>query len=150
MKYLSLCLLLAATTVSAQTSSDKPGDKIAPRPITLTGCVAAGTEPDTYMLSNVRADSAVGATGSSTPDAIYWLTPHDKLKGHVGHQVRVVGVLDDNVKDTKVKTKDGKVELKQEGKKVEVPEGSKAGVAAGADDKARTRSVKMLSRSCPK
>lgn len=107
------------------------------------------------MLSNVqRPDKAPGA---ADPNVLYWLDSADKLKAHVGHQVQVVGMLDDDVDQTKVKTKDGKVEVTSERtKKVEVKEGSAAGAAVRADDTKRTsykvkvQSVTMVSGSCAK
>ena len=155
MNYLSLCLLLAtATTAAAQTPSGKGPDKIKRDPITLTGCVAAGQEKDTYMLSNVQRPDK--APGTADPNVVYWLSSPDKLKAHVGHQIQVTGKLDDDVKSTKVKEKDGKVELKNGSKKVEVAEGTTAGNAAGPAGVKRTtykvevQSVKMLSATCAK
>lgn len=153
MKYLSLCFALAAaTTVAAQTPSPKGGDKIVPEPITLTGCVAAGTESNTYMLSNVmRSDKP----GSNDTTAFYWLDSPDKLKAHVGHKVEVKGRLDDDVDKTKVKEKDGKVEVKTEHtKKVEVPAGTPAAAAAGTagtkriNYKVKVQSVSHVSPTC--
>jgi hypothetical protein len=160
MKYLSLCLVLAAaTTASAQTPSPTEPDKVLKEPIKLTGCVAAGTEPDTFVLSNLkRSDTPVGTSGSLEPNAVYWLTSPDKLKSHVGHWVQVTGMLDDEKKTTKVKEKDGKVALEKGMKKVEVPEGTTAAAAAGeglngekrTSYRVKVQSVKTLSRSCPK
>jgi hypothetical protein len=160
MKYLSLCVLLAgATAASAQTPSPKGGDKVIAEPITLSGCVAAGTEANTYMLSNVtRADNkVVGTTGSGEAPPFYWLDSPSKLKGHVGHQVQVIGWLDDDVDKSKVKEKDGKVEIKSEGgQKVEVAAGTTAGAAAGTPGtkrlnyKVKVKDVKMTSESCAK
>ena len=159
MKYLSLCFVLAAaTTAAAQTPSPKGGDKVIREPITLTGCVAAGKEDNTYVLSNVlRADQPVGTSGSAEPNTVYWFDPPSKLKSHVGQQVKVTGILDDDVDKTKVKEKDGKVELKAEnGSKVEVPAGTAAGAAMEAGStkrlsyKVKVQSVKMVSASCAK
>lgn len=157
MKYLSLCVLLAgATAASAQTPSPKGGDKVVAEPITLSGCVAAGTEANTYMLSNVtRADKAVGTTGSGEAPPFYWLDSPGKLKPHVGHRVQVTGWLDDDVDKTRVKAKDGKVEMKSEsGQKVEVPAGTTAAAAAGTPGtkrvnyKVKVQSVKMVAAGC--
>jgi hypothetical protein len=158
MRHLSLCLLLAtATTAAAQTPSGKGDHKIVREPITLTGCVVAGTEPNTYMLTHIaRADKPVGTSGTVEPNVIYWLSSPRKLKPHVGHQVEIVGILDDDVKTTKVKAKDGKVELKNGDKKVEVPEGTTAADSLKPDGTKRTsykvevRSVRMLSEGCSK
>ena len=157
MKYLSLCfVLVAATAVSAQTPSPKGGDKVVPESITLSGCVAAGTESNTYMLSNVvRTDKMAGTTGAGDTPPLYWFDSPDKLKPHVGHQVSITGWLDDDVDKTKVKAKDGKVEIKAEGgRKVEVPAGTTAAAAAGtpgtkrANYKVKVQTVKMTSASC--
>jgi hypothetical protein len=159
MKYLSLCVLLAgATAASAQTPSPKGGDKVVAEPITLSGCVAAGTEANTYMLSNVtRADKPIGTSGPGEAPPFYWLDSPSKLKAHVGHQVDVIGWLDDDVDKSKVKEKDGKVEIKSEGgQKVEVPSGTTAAAAAGTPGtkrlnyKVKVKDVKMTSASCAK
>lgn len=176
MKHLSLYLLLAAavaTTATAQTPSPKGGDKIVPEPIALTGCVAAGIEKNTYMLSNVvRTDQPVGTSGSAvrldqpvgtsgstaiaTPP-LYWFDAPDKLKPHVGHRVEITGTLDDDVDTAEVKMKDGKVELTEGGKKVEVRAGTVAAAAAaggGVDGtkrlayKVKVNSVRMVAGSC--
>ena len=152
MKYLSLCFVLAAATaVSAQTPSPKGGDKIVPEPITLTGCITAGTESNTYMLSNVvRSDKPA----SNDTTAFYWLDSPDKLKAHVGHKVEIKGRLDDDVDKTKTTAKDGKVEVKSENKKVEVPAGTTAAAAAGAagtkriNYKVKVQSVNHVSPTC--
>jgi hypothetical protein len=139
MRYLGCCLLFAATSAAAQTPSAQSGDKIVPQPITLTGCVAAGVESNTYVLSNVASDKPVGTTGSAAPDVFYWLDSRDKLKPHVGYQVQVTGMLDDDVDKTTVKSKDGKVELKSERtRKVEVPEGTQVASAMGRPGTTRT------------
>jgi hypothetical protein len=151
MKYLSLCgALAAATAVSAQTPSPKGGDKIVPEPITLTGCITAGTESNTYMLSNVvRSDKPANDT-----TAFYWLDSPDKLKAHVGHKVEIKGRLDDDVDKTKTTAKDGKVEVKSENKKVEVPAGTNAAAAAGTagtkriNYKVKVQAVNHVSPTC--
>ena len=153
MRYLSLCVVIAgATVVSAQTPSPKGGDKIVPEPITLTGCVAAGTEANTYMLSNVARSDKPGSNDST---AFYWLDSPSKLKDHVGHKVEIKGRLDDDVDKTKTTAKDGKVEVKGEGgRKVEVPAGTNAAAAAGTAGTKRTnykvkvQSVSHVSPTC--
>jgi hypothetical protein len=166
MKRLSLCLagaafVAASTVITAQTPA-KAKDEIVPQPITLTGCVAAGTAKNTYMLSNVkRSDTTPGSPGA--PDVgVYWLNAPEKLKGHVGHQVEVMGRLEKDTDMATVKTnKDGKVELTSERgtKKVTVPQGTSAAAAVttvGADGvngkqvnyNVKVDSVKMTSATC--
>ena len=158
MRYLSFCLVLGiAATSAAQTPSGKAPDKVVREPITMTGCVSAGTAPNTYVLTNLlRADKPVGTSGSLEPTAVYWFDPPSKLKPYVGQQVQISGILDDNVTTTKVKEKEkeGKVALKRGSHKVEVPEGTRAADAAGPPEtkrlsyKVQIQSVKMLSGSC--
>ena len=156
MKFLSLALALAAvSTVAAQ-------DKTTPQPITLTGCVAAGTKANTYMLTQVVTSvtpvpvGTSGSTSASTAAPFYWLDSPGKLKGHAGHRVEVVGMLDDDIDKTTSEIKDGKVVVKTEGaRKVEVPVGTSGAVPAAMPElkresyKVKVKSVRMLDGSCP-
>jgi len=161
MRLMSFGIVMLAMTVAAgaQVKPKKADDKIAKQPVTLTGCVTAGTAHNTYMLTDVqRTDVAVGTSGAPDTAAVYWLNQPDKFKSHVGHKVEIVGMLDDDVDKTKVKTKDGKVELKTERtKKVEVPEGSAAAASATAaapgeikvpSFKVKVQSVRLLADTC--
>lgn len=53
----------------------------------MTGCLAAGTEPGTYMLNDVEGGTAktVGIVSSSAD-----------LSAHVGHKVEITGTQVDN------------------------------------------------------
>lgn len=186
MKYLSLCALVLASSVAVGAQQPPTGtmgtqapagtavagaDKIAPGPVTLTGCVAAGTEKGSFMLTNVHRTDVAAATTGGTPIAnptsdtryaddnvVYWLDSPDKLDGHVGHSVRVEGMLDDDVDKSKVTTDAGKTTVTTERtKSVGVPEGSKAGISASAGGKAtrltfkvRVKSITMLNERCAK
>lgn len=135
MGYLSLLLALAAaTTVGGQEQ-----DKTIPQPIALTGCVAAGTKPNTYILTHVASSvkpvplgtSGTAATSGVTGEPFYWLDSPGKLKEHVGYGVEITGMLDDDIDKTEVEVKDGKVLLKTERTKtVELKEGTRAAAAA--------------------
>lgn len=72
------------------------------RTVTLTGCLAAGEQPETFRLTDIRpAEKAaakpgemVGTTGLKTGDAVQLIgTDAAKLKAHVGHTVSVTGML---------------------------------------------------------
>ena len=65
-------------------------------PVTITGCLLAGTKPDTFVLKDVT-DSAGRAA-----DVIYWLSSTRGLKDHVGHTIEV----DARGKEAKAKTTD--------------------------------------------
>jgi hypothetical protein len=69
---------------------------------TLTGCLKAGPEPDSFILTNIggaeaaqkSAPGAPGAPGElAKTDVSYKLTADSsvKLKDHVGHKVEVTG-----------------------------------------------------------
>jgi hypothetical protein len=138
------------------TLAGPPGSKASTGTITLTGCVTAGTEKNTYVLNNViRSDAPPGAT---SPTAVYWLDSPEKLKGHVGHRVEIEGTLDTDVDKTAVKEKDGKVSLTRERTKtVTAPPGSAAAQDAKAlgtetkhpGYKVKVKTVKMLAAGCP-
>ena len=70
--------------------------------MTLTGCLKAGTEPDTFILSNVSSGGTDTAQRTAPgelarTDTSYKLTADSnsniKLKDHVGHKVEVTGTL---------------------------------------------------------
>ena len=159
MKFLSLALTLAAvTTVGAQ-------DKTIPQPITLTGCVTAGEKANTYMLTHVSTSvtplpvGTSGTTAAGMAAPFYWLDSAGKLKGHAGHRVEVIGMLDDDIDKTTSERKGGKVVVKTEGgRRVEVPESTSSAAAAGApisgetkrlSYKVKVKSVRMLGGGCP-
>ena len=59
-------------------------------PLTLTGCVVAGEEKDSFLLSNVVVD---GSTLAPT-DAFYRFNTTKDFKDHVGKRVEVKGKAD--------------------------------------------------------
>src|SRR5688572_29701520 len=114
MKYLSLGVLILGSTMAAgaQIPAPEGGDKVLREPLTLTGCVAAGTKANTFVLTNVQRTDAPATVSADT--IVYWLSSPDKLKGHAGHEVEIEGVLEDDVDKSATKTEDGKVELSTE------------------------------------
>src|SRR3954463_2713119 len=57
-------------------------------PVAITGCVHAGTAPDTYVLLNVDEVT----DGTPVPaGAVYWLSSTKGIREHVGHKVEVRG-----------------------------------------------------------
>jgi hypothetical protein len=147
MKYLSLgiLVLVSAATVGAQQYPAPKGDVTKDaKDLTVTGCVAAGTEPNTFILTTKAADAAApapttppaeGAAAAST--VTYRLDSPEKVKAHLGHQVEVTGKLDDT------KAMDAK----------EAAPAPDAAAPAGTSGKQPTlklkvKDVKMLSASC--
>jgi hypothetical protein len=57
-------------------------------PVTITGCVHAGTEPDTYVLLDV---DEVSGNKAGPAGAVYWLSSTKGLKERVGQKVEVRG-----------------------------------------------------------
>ena len=108
----------APSSTTTQTQTEKQ-----PGSVTLTGCVRAGEQPDSFVLANVSLDkekpaattssTTVGTTGTGAPAASATATttttaPADlenstvKLSGspsgvtlsdHVGHMVQITGTL---------------------------------------------------------
>jgi hypothetical protein len=98
-------ILACAFVVSVAAQSQPPAQQAKDtddRTVTLTGCLAAGEQPDTFKLTHVRAaeraeakpGEMVGTTGLKTGDAVQLIgTDAAKLKAHVGHTVSVTGML---------------------------------------------------------
>lgn len=162
MGYVSLALLI---TVAAAVEGQQ-GDKTIPQPIALTGCVAAGTKPNTYILTHVASSvkpvpigtSGTAGTAGGTAEPFYWLDSPGKLKDHIGYGVEITGMLDDDIDKTEVEVKDGKVLLKTERTKtVELKEGTRAAAAAVVvapkdakrlSYKVKVRSVRRIGAVC--
>jgi len=126
-------------------------------PMTLTGCVVAGAEKDSFLLTNVTVDGPV-------PHNVFYRFDSTKgFKEHVGRRVEVQGYADMDDMDkgkVKVKAKDGKVEtsISSERKTVTVPDDVWIGTM-GSVEKAKmkadvatykldVKSVKPLEGNC--
>jgi len=84
------------TTIKSQSKTSGAEAKT----VSYTGCVGAGTETRTYVLSKAvpvtRTTETVGTTGSSTTtETTYMLVPSQtvEVQEHVGHKVEVTGTL---------------------------------------------------------
>jgi hypothetical protein len=104
--------------------------------MTLTGCLKAGSEPDTFILSNVSGGGTEAAAQRTAPgelartDVSYKLTADSnvKLKDHVGHKVEVTGTIGKGMTNTPPSSAD----------------------KPGADmAKLKVTSIKHVSPSCP-
>jgi cytoskeletal protein RodZ len=148
MKYLSLgvLVLVSAASVGAQQyPAPKSDDKVAKDSLTVTGCVGAGTEPNTFILTKSSTAAAAPAAPTTPPTAaapaadpvIYRLDSPEKVKAHLGHQVEVTGTLDET------KAADAK----------EAAPSTDAAKTAGTSGKQpnlklKVKEVKMLSGTC--
>ena len=85
-------MVSAAAAGASQDKPDaqKPATMDAPG-MTLTGCVARGTAPDTFTLAEVKKGAPVAAD-ASTPAPLVTLTGTEvDLSKHVGHSVTLTG-----------------------------------------------------------
>jgi hypothetical protein len=126
-------------------------------PVTVRGCLLAGTQPDSFVLKNVT-DSA-----GRSPDVIYWLSSTRGLKDHVGHTIEVTGPVvsvsagELEVKTDPSKSQDTTIQIKARGKEAKAR--TDADVAPDPDMKTteekampvhriKVRSVRRVSESC--
>lgn len=84
------------TTIKSKTKTSGAEAKT----VSYTGCVGAGTETRTYVLSKAvpvtRTTETTGTTGStSITETTYMLVPGPtvEVREHVGHKVEVTGTL---------------------------------------------------------
>lgn len=140
--------------------------------VTLVGCVIKGDGG--YVLSNADGwDSVSPGTSSSTVTSasnvagrtFYWLKDDDDLEKHAGHKVEVVGKLDNEIDQGKIKVEreDGmaKIEFKADGESkvtIKAPEALTSVGTSGKSDREKTtrvairkidvKSVKVLASTC--
>ena len=149
--------------VSAEQGDGKKYEKGAV--VTLQGCVVAGQNKDTYVLTNVRewpmGNSDMGKYGKR----YYWIDKAGKdMKGHMGHTIQVIGKISD-VEKSEIEFKAGdnamgmNVEIEGPGKDV-VTSGANANVAVPAGQKAgkndipitllkvKVEEIKMTAATC--
>ena len=121
------CACLMGAAAAAQTgSTDKMDKDKMGKPTMVTGCVAAGSMADHYMLTN-------GMMAGDTTGKSYDLMGGD-LKAHVGHKVEITGTMDDAKMKDKMMSKD-KMDKDKMGK----------GETHGA---LHVTSVKMIAATC--
>lgn len=97
------CAFMVGLAAQSQTPTpqERPQAKADDKSVTLTGCLAAGEQPDTFKLTEIRPDKApaqpgemVGTTGIKTGEAVQLIgIDAAKLKAHIGHTVAVTGML---------------------------------------------------------
>jgi hypothetical protein len=135
---------LCAVTLSAQTPSQPPASPAGQdtmKTVTATGCLRAGDQPDSFVLSNVKwSDKAAGATGTSgtpatpAPSAtsikLIGAPAGEKLTEHIGHTVEVTG------------------SIAPKSPSAAPPAGEATGGKAKDEPSLNVRTVKMVSSSC--
>ena len=87
--------------------------------VTITGCVHAGQQPDSFVLTDVTDSKGVAG------QVIYWLSSTKGLKEHVGKRISVTGPVvkvsqgEVEIKNDPTKAPPAKVEIKARGKEVD-------------------------------
>lgn len=136
---LMLVVLSLAPAALAQMGSQGSGAQDQSN-MTVTGCLQAGTEPDTFMLSNVSmASGESGATPNqmARAESSYMLIPDGnvQLKKHVGEKVQVTGMPSQMGDQSSSSSSSG----------------SSAGSSSGMNQPAQFRvsSIKKIGSTCP-
>jgi hypothetical protein len=111
----SFAALLAVTALAQTPVQEQQPPPAKPNVLTVTGCLRAGAEPGTYVLSNLEwrdmsanPTATAGTSGTTTPPAtappaavsaatlkLVGTGSGTKLSEHVGHKVEITGTLVD-------------------------------------------------------
>ncbi|HEY2942898.1 MAG TPA: hypothetical protein VGN09_10755 [Vicinamibacteria bacterium] len=152
----ALSFLVVTTTVTAD-DANQAGVPVGKEtaPVTITGCLLAGTRPDTFVLKNVT-DSAGRAA-----DVIYWLSTTRGLKDHVGHTIEVTGPVvavsegELEVKTDPAKSPDTTIQVKARGKEAKAKTTDETGAEGRIKEektmpvhRIKVRSVRMVAPTC--
>jgi hypothetical protein len=92
----AMAMVVMSNAQTASQASSQAPDQASMKSHSMTGCLAAGTEPGSYMLTNVEG---------SGPKTVGIVSSSADLAAHVGHKVEVTGTqvpTADAEKDTKV------------------------------------------------
>ena len=148
------------TPATAQQADGKKYDKGST--VTLQGCVVAAEKKDTFILTNVSEWPASTTDMGKFGKRMYWIEKTDKMKGHLGHTIQVIGKIT-SVEKSEMELKAGvsgngfNVEIEGPGRDVVAPAGN-AGVKPenrpNKDDipitllKLKIDDIKMVASSC--
>jgi hypothetical protein len=156
-----LLLTAAGLTLDAQPQAEgRKYDKGST--VTLQGCVSQAAKADTFVLTNVSEWPASATEMGKFGKRMYWIEETDKLKGHVGHTMQVIGKITD-VEKSEMELKPGAhgngftVEIEGPGTDVIAP-ADQAGVKPGSRPnmndipitllKMKIDEVKMVAANC--
>lgn len=156
----ALLLSLGATFAAAQKHSEPTVGST----VTLTSCVEKSpTNGDKFVLTHVADVPSHPATKGGR--VVYWIDKVDRLKPHVGHQVRLMGKITDvDKEEMEVKLGDAPdggaiVEIEGPGKQVKAT-AAQAGVSTSGQTskerdipttlvKLKLDKVEMVAANCP-
>jgi hypothetical protein len=141
--------LVSAAAQAPQSPTEQPPQtkEADEKTVTLTGCLAAGDQPDTFKLTNIgvaakpaaKPGEMVGTTGIKTGEALQLIgTDAAKLKQYVGHTIAVTGML--------VPRKEGQAAAPA------TPDPARPGAPAmqeRSDRRLNVRSFKHVDTTCP-
>jgi hypothetical protein len=130
--------------------------------VTLQGCVVAAEKKDTFILTHVSEWPVSSTDMGKFGKRMYWIEKTDKMKGHLGHTIQLIGKIT-SVEKSEMELKPGEsgngfnVEIEGPGRDVVAPAGS-AGVKPenrpNTDDipitllKLQIDEIKMVSPKC--
>ena len=152
-----LCLSSGMLAVSAMADDTDKAAGGRYSPVTIRGCLLAGTQPDTFVLKNVT-----DTTGQAA-DLIYWLSSTRGLKDHVGHTIEVTGPVvavstgEVEVKTDPAKSPDTTIEVKARGKEAKARTNDEAAIGSDTRTKEertlpvhriKVRSLRMVAPTC--
>ena len=155
--------LVTAAGLTAAAQSQADGKKFEKgSTVTLQGCVVAAEKKETFILTNVSEWPASTTEMGKFGKRMYWIEKTDKMKGHLGHTIQLIGKITD-VKKSEMELEAGergngfKVEIEGPGRDVVAPAGT-AGVKLenrpNKDDipitllKLQIDEIKMVSPKC--
>jgi hypothetical protein len=140
-------LLLVGTAQAGDTASNDA-------PISIRGCLLAGTRSDTFVLNNVTASVV------EPYEVIYWLSTTRGLKDHVGETIEVTGPVVDvsqgelNVQTDPAKSPDTSIEVKARGKEATALTDGDVGTKKTKEERTmpvhriKVQSIRMVSETC--
>lgn len=114
-------------------------------PVTITGCLHAGQNPGTFVLTDVTDSKGVAG------QVIYWLSSTKGLKDNVGKRIMVTGPVvkvsqgEVEIRNDPKDSPPAQVEIKARGKEVEAHTRS-ASVTTGAAEKTTTEEKRPVHR----
>ena len=94
---LVICVVPMAGAQQASQQSE-PSANVDGGTITLAGCVRAGVDKDTVLMTDVVEVATAGRSAMPAEahgrKVLFWLDRDEQLKAHVGHKVEVTGIQD--------------------------------------------------------
>ena len=158
---LGLATAAGVSPVAAQAEAD--GKKFEKgSTVTLQGCVTAAEKKDTFILTNVREWPISTTDMGKFGKRMYWIEKTDKMKGHLGHTIQLIGKISD-VEKSEMELKTGEsgngfnVEIEGPGKDVVTPAANAAVNPEGRPNKNdipitllkfKVDEIKMTSSTC--